>query len=89
MMETVISAIADEFLVLRKYKIRLTLGICILLFLLGLPMCANVSYLQIIIGLDKDDLRNAFKPAATERIQAKYPIQELPPSRFVNVDQYF
>ncbi|XP_074650196.1 sodium-dependent proline transporter-like [Tubulanus polymorphus] len=37
MMETVISAISDEFLVLRKYKMLFTGFLCVLLFLLGLP----------------------------------------------------
>ena len=45
MMETVITAIVDEFPMLRigKRKIIFTGLLCIFLFLLGLPQCANVS----------------------------------------------
>ena len=45
MMETVITAIVDEFPMLRigKRKIVFTGLLCIFLFLLGLPQCANVS----------------------------------------------
>ena len=45
MMETVISAIVDEFTWLRKgkRKILFTLALCIALFFLGLPCCSRVS----------------------------------------------
>ncbi|XP_064645225.1 sodium- and chloride-dependent glycine transporter 2-like [Lineus longissimus] len=37
MMETVISAIVDEFRFLRRFKTHVTLGLCISMYLLGLP----------------------------------------------------
>jgi solute carrier family 6 amino acid transporter-like protein 5/7/9/14 len=39
MMETVISGLYDEFKVFRGRKVWLTLGLCIIFFLLGLPQC--------------------------------------------------
>ncbi|CAD5119425.1 DgyrCDS8037 [Dimorphilus gyrociliatus] len=41
MMETVITAISDEFKTLRKYKIIFTAFICSLFFLIGLPQCSR------------------------------------------------
>ena len=44
MMETVISALVDEFAIFRTKQRRflLTLSICVFLFLVGLPQCARV-----------------------------------------------
>lgn len=41
MMETVISAISDEFKILRKHKIAFTAAVCIIFFLIGLPQCSR------------------------------------------------
>ena len=54
MMETVITALTDEFELNKKYKhgkLILTACLCIFMFLVGLPQCTRVSnsafFLQI------------------------------------------
>lgn len=43
MMETVITALCDEFKSLRTKKVFVTLGLCIAFFLIGLPQCTRVG----------------------------------------------
>ncbi len=52
MLETVITAVADELKEyipnIYTYKTRVTIGVCIFGFLLGLPMTTNVSIIRMI-----------------------------------------
>lgn len=48
-LETVVSALVDEFQeYLKEKKLHLTLGLSILFFLLGLPQCTQVGYVNMI-----------------------------------------
>ena len=60
MLETVLTSLLDQFKWLRKYKTKVILVLCVGLFLLGLPLCCDVSisvlkkiqlsYLMIFVG---------------------------------------
>ncbi len=49
--ECVIMALTDEYAHLALYKTRLTIGLCVLLFLLGLPFVTQVYTLLLIYTL--------------------------------------
>ena len=47
MLETVLTSLLDQFQWLRKYKTKVILALCVGLFLLGLPLCCDVSICKL------------------------------------------
>ena len=47
MLETVLTSLLDQFKGLRQYKTKVILVVCLIFFLLGLPLCCDVSIKNI------------------------------------------
>jgi len=48
--ECMVTMLLDQFVVLRSYKSSVTLAVCVVLGLLGLPLCTQVNLAELQMG---------------------------------------
>jgi len=59
MVETVVTAVVDEFPPLKRKKIAVVAVFCVVMFLLGLPQCSLVSSSISLVASRHDTTRHA------------------------------